>query len=867
MHTTLENFIDPVNYIGTPEERPAGHPDSFLNLPADSTDANSDASSIRKREDPPGVGPGDPIYNRSSQDSSSGSGTNSPPHLRSISGGRRTTTEKGILFEIRFPVSTKEDGQRKLDVLNPKDAAKAVKQEADTVRQRYIDARNLFAFLTHSYMVSTPTAESAYQVFNRMGEMLNVHAGNLWQMRQAEPHFLHYVDELRLDDVRNDDESILDALILGERWQCTQLWTEGFLHAAGRWEILSSNPAAPMLNAWTRARLDRMSLDLNNVRLKNVNQRLTDFQMPAVWIGEGRKHRLWQGAYEKMRTLVLSHMKHVFGSWPPKPGKKGKGGGTSITGGLNRIVLKQLYDDLCCLYDLLVDHDYIYGDKLDRSGARPSSGDEEPKTTELASKTGKAEEEKADTARVALRKIMQEFDTSGVPVQPTMPFDLPRIPSRAVAGTKPKKRFFFQRSDPKISSSEAEALLSSSYNLDARDRHASNPLVKRFLDHEKEHATGKSVLDFAEARCGRWIFIYCVLQSLPLTVVDAMGLKYSEGVEYFLCENHRDGYPWEKGLSKRATRMTGLWDAMASTTNLFDSNPDDDIDITYRRSHCWEVSEDWRLVIDSDEEEEYYDDGSEIEGYNPDGSPIFRQDNAYVPGQQIPESPSNENFTEFDSEPNNNFINGNQPQPLAYRPGPNESAWAPQARQDHYSQPSTDVYEFQPPVRMVSNNFDPAGIPLPGTPNGDSPYQIAPFNFDVGPEGGSSSRRSSRTPPFAPLPQIPPTGPIRNNSELGEMASQDEINHYRTFSGATSSSRTSSVGSGVIPQQAIYPPRSGMSPPGSMRAQQSMPALRGQSPSEQLRQTPSPSGSSKQRSGSVLMNKGHGQQDSMGTAM
>jgi hypothetical protein len=97
-------------------------------------------------------------------------------------------------------------------------------------------------------------------------------------------------------------------------------------------------------------------------------------------------------------------------------------------------------------------------------------------------------------------------------------------------------------------------------------------------------------------RCGQWLFMYAVLQSLPNLVVDARELKYTENVEYFLCIAPRGGRPWMKDDNGQSRS----WYNVASGGGLV-SLPSDVIDHSvegiYRRSHCWNVATQWAQDI------------------------------------------------------------------------------------------------------------------------------------------------------------------------------------------------------------------------------------------------------------------------------
>lgn len=539
------------------------------------------------------------------------------------------STQSGILDQL---VQREQNGEVYMDEkvaykvyypaleLEPKNAAPTKKKHKhsnsdpnDDSFQRLIDARNLFAFLSYTFLVSTLHRETPFSILEKIFKQLqgpnspelhpedrspldlNVSA----RIDAAEGHFLHYVDELKIDDIRNDDDAIIEALIMGERWRCQTLYREGFVHASGRWEDIKQHHGLLYVSKVTKDRLERASINLRQIRLYNVETRLTNFDYPSVWVGDGRypQFKPWKAGFEAMRRFTLSYYKNVYGSWPPKAGKHGKGGGYTETGGLNRLVLKRLYEDFCALYDLLVDREWIHGDRIRFEANYASEGEE-----------GNEQRSKEENSRTTMRKIMSDFDQSYVPVQPGIPFDQPRLlyipptPPSTAEGSKKKKKSSKPRSQKKLKSEELTLVLRNSYNADALERQPPNQFVAAYEKLEQDFASGKNLDDITEARRGRWIFIYCVLQSLPMTVVDAVGCQYGDGVEYFLCENLKGSLPWERSINQRASRLSGIWGvsgpygnlaAAGSTSNLAG---DDEVDYTYRRSHCWDIAEDWRMV-------------------------------------------------------------------------------------------------------------------------------------------------------------------------------------------------------------------------------------------------------------------------------
>jgi len=108
-----------------------------------------------------------------------------------------------------------------------------------------------------------------------------------------------------------------------------------------------------------------------------------------------------------------------------------------------------------------------------------------------------------------------------------------------------------------------------------------------------------------------------VLQSLPLLVVDAPGVRFSEGVEYFLCSPPRGGLPWMEQYEKKA------WFGVAGGAGMVEL-PKDIVEYgvvaTYQRSHCWVMAEQWGPDVSNDSGTEGVGDFSGFD-FAPGGAP------------------------------------------------------------------------------------------------------------------------------------------------------------------------------------------------------------------------------------------------------
>ena len=59
--------------------------------------------------------------------------------------------------------------------------------------------------------------------------------------------------------------------------------------------------------------------------------------------------------------------------------------------------------------------------------------------------------------------------------------------------------------------------------------------VQEFMAYERRLAAGATLEQIIDNRCGQWLFIYVVLQSLPMTAVDARDLSFTEGAVLPMC--------------------------------------------------------------------------------------------------------------------------------------------------------------------------------------------------------------------------------------------------------------------------------------------------------------------------------------------
>ncbi|UPX16418.1 uncharacterized protein EKO05_0006818 [Ascochyta rabiei] len=455
-------------------------------------------------------------------------------------------------------------------------------QDTDTL----VTYRNFFAFLIGQSLVATTRHSDMFDIFLRIADILshyafsNVDGSTFGEV--AASSFDSYVDELNMADVRQSREKTIEAIVLGEKMRSMALYTEGFVHAIGKYEDVKGlhSPKWALISQKTAIRMARAALDLDN-REASINHKLKDFEFAAIFSGimnsamasEGKmiNFKRWRAAFMSTRSFMIDYYKHKYGSWLPKARSKKN---NLTTNGLNRLVLRDIYRDLSALYDLLVNR------------------------TDLTNRTADGflvEDEGMGFVAVnarALRKTLSEYDRSTPPVQPPIPFDLPLYPT--LKGLRPDYPTGDEKKDAKtrgrkLKSDEITKMLHNATNADARSK---TPFLEAFLTFEKKQASGSTMDELWEHRSGQWLFIYAVLQSLPMLVVDAPGARFTEGVEYFLCEVPRSGVPWANEDTTRTRTWFGVQGG-AQVVSLPTDIVENGVEGVFRRSHCWKRAQEW----------------------------------------------------------------------------------------------------------------------------------------------------------------------------------------------------------------------------------------------------------------------------------
>ncbi|OTB10143.1 hypothetical protein K445DRAFT_323276 [Daldinia sp. EC12] len=454
--------------------------------------------------------------------------------------------------------------------------------------ERLISIRNMFAFLTGQPLVCTKEQPTLFSVFINISSLLKefefTNADGSTFGDAVEMSFGFFMDQMGLADVRHSREKTLESLILGERMRSMPLYNEAFTHAVGKYSAIRdlNSPLWEQVSVTTRERLERAYFELVN-RQNGVNNRLETFDFPALFSGVANstsrseykdvKYHTWRRSFGRMRQFVLNYYKATFGSWPPKARSKKN---PFTESGLNRQVLKIMYSDFCALYDLLVDRESLTTRVIDQNAEEMTSH----KNPHLS----------------AMRRVLTEFDQSSPPVLPPIPFDLPKLPDM----TSVQENFYelSAKEQARLGNNlqEYQTLLILNKAYDFETFKLDIPFLKEFKEFEYKEAKGRTAAEMADQRLGYWLFLYVVIQSLPMLVVDAPGLQFTEGVEYFLCQPPKGQPPWIEDAP--AVRKRWYEVAGGGVVELSADAVEFSIEGIYHRSHCWQVAKRWELGED-----------------------------------------------------------------------------------------------------------------------------------------------------------------------------------------------------------------------------------------------------------------------------
>ncbi|KAF2022060.1 hypothetical protein BU24DRAFT_36724 [Aaosphaeria arxii CBS 175.79] len=342
-----------------------------------------------------------------------------------------------------------------------------------------------------------------------------------------------YLRQHKLDDVRSGIKTVLGLLAWAEqdhiRWRRGYL--ESFVHLAG---ILSPQiedlPDFRRLSIATRKNLGFAAKTLE-LRILDVEDKLSSFDFNDLWTDSptGAYGPVYE-SFAAFRQFLLQYYGKVYGEWPPRHGK---------ASWLNRKIVRELQEDFGALYDYLVNRDVVWDSREERPG----------KKWEMVDK--KSDDFKADEPGLSLTDMFVTFDSKHGFLHIPHPYPLlPRDVPTMKAPPQQKKSLFGSKKKNKTETTkdakthlQLSIIFSDATNINKKDIRFEGCTL---LDHFERFELAADLQNTTprEARLGRWILLYATLQVLSTISVDVEGLRFTNGVPYFLCSDLRRCPEW-----------------------------------------------------------------------------------------------------------------------------------------------------------------------------------------------------------------------------------------------------------------------------------------------------------------------------------
>ncbi|KJR82404.1 uncharacterized protein SPSK_02973 [Sporothrix schenckii 1099-18] len=447
--------------------------------------------------------------------------------------------------------------------------------------RHHITTRNIFALLYHASLVGLSLYQALADLHARLEAYMPPEMDNVGTI-------INYLGARGIDDIRNDPESAISLLAWSEspdvRWE--EGWRESFLHSTGMYASLESCADFKNVTPITRALLERACLE-TQLRVQAAEERLAEFQFADMWPPALATTASSSGpvqpspakaAGDRLQKFLLQHYTRTYGRWPPLPPSPTAASlGVHVDAEddiwLTRTIAQALQKDFAALYDYLVDRDIVWDGSEARSGRKWM----------LVSQSGNKAFE-ADTLDLPMTDMLVEFDNKlrfpHIPHPfPLVPDSIP--PSAPSSGKEKGKKGDAAPTGTGNRAGSVERRVQLAYTVATNmlilgsDFNQSD-LIDAFSKFEKVDRVGE--VDPLTARRGRWVLIYGILQTLASVSVDALNMRYRDGVSYHLS-------PRLKGAKMPPWRTTGGGGGLVGSSD----------EAAHELSHCWIVPRTWNM--------------------------------------------------------------------------------------------------------------------------------------------------------------------------------------------------------------------------------------------------------------------------------
>ena len=415
----------------------------------------------------------------------------------------------------------------------------------------HITTRNYFAIILDA---GSLVGTTLYEAMSMLFERISMYPDYLDRNISPVAWITDFVSRHKFDDVRNNPSYAASLLAFSElpgiQWR--EGYIEAFVHCVGMLNIgLQTIPEWRHISPHTKMYLQNASLELEE-RVHRAQFWLTSFNFNEMWPTSSAPPSSARGCFDRLRKWLCNYYENAFSHWPP----------TNDHTWLTHDLVTRLSNDFHGLYDYLVDRFVWFTGFKSRPG-------QEVKWIITDGCVGSAF--RADTSELPFTDILVGFDKRNGFEH--MPFPYPKTPTSTPVQNKPKPSFKLKKptSPAEIQAQSRRKALSYSEASNVyllRGRYLHTKLVTKFIEFEQSDMVDS--LDPYEARLGRWILIYGILQILAMVSVDSPNLRYKEGCLYHLSPQMKGVVPWAEPNSA-AEEEAG-----------------------FEGSHCFTVSNTWK---------------------------------------------------------------------------------------------------------------------------------------------------------------------------------------------------------------------------------------------------------------------------------
>ena len=416
------------------------------------------------------------------------------------------------------------------------------------VAQYQATTRNVFALLCQPEASLVGT--NLYQTLIDLQERLETYMTPDYDAAAA---IIAWLTSKDMDDMRDNPSAAAAILAWSEtravHWE--EGWREAYVHSAGMHHRMEATADFRYVSHITKALLDRSSLEMF-VRVQKCEARLADFDFGDMWPMMTAQPPPARLSFERMRKFFIQFYDDAFGAWP-----------TATSAGeeqwLTRTLTQKLQKDFGALYNYLVNREVTWDCSEERSGRKWNIIHAGNRSFD------------ADTFDLPFTDLLVAFDNRHR--FPHIPHPYPLTPESIPVKNSKENLFKTSKKSPKLEDKVAEKQAALAY-ADSTNifllgaDFVSNGLVEAFVRFEK--ADKAAEIDPFEARRGRWILIYGILQTLASVSVDTPNLRYTRDASYHLSPRMRGCPSWKKNAEPEFEEATHIG------------------------SFCWTVRDTWR---------------------------------------------------------------------------------------------------------------------------------------------------------------------------------------------------------------------------------------------------------------------------------